>query len=1054
MRIHSVEAVNLQTGEKQYFAFGRGKDTQKVITARNGGVNRYLQFCFADGVTCDKDVTVTFDAGNEVYSVRKYHSEDGTVKMTLKQRDEEGKFVTINRGGRAGEVLQDLCKDENGNSAEGIYITLRETEEFDGNLMCFPEIRIFTDVAASVDRETKQLRDESRRADDNARMLLAENKSKVTSKDIEALNVSLADTEERLAVVDARIATQKLKEQSSEIIQSLTDELNTAQEQYRLLLDKKDEMDGKRAQLKLRDELGALVPQLKNLQAIEQQKKEYEEKRFSLTADLEWQENELQGVNAQLEEKQKQSAIVADRRSKMEVVNGELQTIAELYERNKTLNQLAVQLNEQAEKLNAEKIAYKNRLDETEKAIEEIKNSIENFQVSDKSVGELLETVRVGVKLDEVNSQLEKLKSELAVKESQIAEKESNLVVQVKRFKSVAELDVTVAPVKAKETILQVLDAKNAKLEVINTSLQEKTKNLERALEDYRHRLLQLEQSRSCLVAELEKVQFRKQEEFKREVFLNSQKIYTDDPTAVFAVKSNLNDEETETLKLEIERRNIDRDVLMEKASALEGKIEEIKRQAEINNAEMETMRKEKTNIINRYNEIISQNRSEAVFNYLKALESDNGTKYLLDVQQEAVRSEAELQELKRSAEVLRGKISALQSRSKYLRETQRQLDETNSSVDAIVAGNDQLKEELTDIGQRMSSNYEQYRALSSKIEQLDEKIARVQETIVETVKTVKVNEKQIASCTEKARALAGSDDLEQAVANFRYEIADVESERQMLAESKQSIEKEVFRKRIELEKLQWLYESKTNEYAELHDKLQFEFNLKGINLEDAGKLTLSDDTEKVRKLISDYDALRTSLAERIENYYTVLKAHPVSNDKVRLADLEEEKARLTAQKQQLQQQVKQSMDSYLSQKNANLRLAVAATQAQTMKQLEGALRNTEIVGLLVHDKISALLRSAQRLLRRLTSTRYILESNDGMLQIKLDDNTVNYGDLPQLHRNCVYVSLKLATRTSGNKEGWLLFDDRLQLEDKAVVIARHFEYKDCVIEFKRIRKD
>ena len=64
----------------------------------------------------------------------------------------------------------------------------------------------------------------------------------------------------------------------------------------------------------------------------------------------------------------------------------------------------------------------------------------------------------------------------------------------------------------------------------------------------------------------------------------------------------------------------------------------------------------------------------------------------------------------------------------------------------------------------------------------------------METQKTVKVNETQIRQSTEKAKKQAGSDDIEQAVANFRYDLGDVESERNMLAESKQAVEKEVFK--------------------------------------------------------------------------------------------------------------------------------------------------------------------------------------------------------------------------------------------------------------------
>src|SRR5699024_52350 len=130
--------------------------------------------------------------------------------------------------------------------------------------------------------ETRQLRDQTKRADDNARMLLEQSRATVSMKDIEKINLELAKTEEKLAVVEAQLVTAQSAKQSDEVIKSITDELNTAQQQYKLLLDNKAEMDSKRVQLKMHDDLGMLVPQVRNLQAIEQQKKEYEEKRFSL----------------------------------------------------------------------------------------------------------------------------------------------------------------------------------------------------------------------------------------------------------------------------------------------------------------------------------------------------------------------------------------------------------------------------------------------------------------------------------------------------------------------------------------------------------------------------------------------------------------------------------------------------------------------------------------------------------------------------------------------------------------------------------------------------
>ena len=86
-----------------------------------------------------------------------------------------------------------------------------------------------------------------------------------------------------------------------------------------------------------------------------------------------------------------------------------------------------MELNEKQQRLSAEKVMYANKMDELEKSITEVKENLDAFDVPAKSVGELLETVRVDVKIDEVEAQIDKLQSEIAVKESQIAEKKATL---------------------------------------------------------------------------------------------------------------------------------------------------------------------------------------------------------------------------------------------------------------------------------------------------------------------------------------------------------------------------------------------------------------------------------------------------------------------------------------------------------------------------------------------------------------------------------------------------------------------------------------------------
>lgn len=697
MKISKVVATNVETNEKQVYTFGTATEGKRLVTTRGGKLNNYLEFCFREDVDCVKDVEVEFLVNDEEFSLGRLHNEDGTNRSVLKKK-EDGHWQVVART-RAIEYVEELIDEQLADMLKIDYVNNKSIEEFHGDLKIFDQIRLLADVQDSVVKSSEQARELKQNALRKVREY-ASNYKKTSPEQLDAINGELNALFGEITAATTELSDLKARKTSESLRGDIARELETTQKKYTLLTSRQAEIDDARQKVKLHDEIENLIPKIKTLKAVEEQRAEYEKKRYAITTELEWQENELVSINQQLEEKQRQYALSQDKRNRVESINNEMSYVSSLYEKNKQLNESLLELNEKQQRLSAEKVMYANKMDELEKSITEVKENLDAFDVPAKSVGELLETVRVDVKIDEVEAQIDKLQSEIAVKESQIAEKESNLVVQMKRFRSVAEIDVAVTPMKAKDTILQVLDAKYSKLETINQSLQEKSRNLDRALEDYKFRIIQIEQSKSKLQAEHTKMMLRKQEEFKREVFLNSQKVFSDDASGVFAVTANFQDQEVEALEQEISARTMDRELLIERAYQLEGSIKEIKRHMEINSAEMETLQREKSNINNRYNEIISQNSNETVFNYLKALNTDGGTKYLLNVQQDAVRCEAELAELKRSTEALRAKLSALKSRLKYLKETQQQLDSSQTSVDSLVSTNDKVKEELTDIGE------------------------------------------------------------------------------------------------------------------------------------------------------------------------------------------------------------------------------------------------------------------------------------------------------------------------------------------------------------------
>lgn len=1024
MKICRVIATDPQ-GDKQVFSFGTATDGKAVDTTRGGKLNSYLEFCFKEQTENVKDVEVEFFADDDEYSLSRLHNEDGTTRTILKKRI-DGHWQVVART-KAVQYIEQILNEQLADMLCVDYVNNIAVDNFHGNLFGFDQIKMLVEVQQIVEESSSQAKALQQSAMDKVRAYSSE-PTAVSAEQIDQINDQLDAVSQQIALATAELGELKAKQVASAFNQGIASDLDVAQQKYNQLIARQDEIQIMRDQLNLRDQSVAFLPKIRTLNTIAEQRKENEKRRYQITLDIESVQAELDNVVEQLAEKQNQFTLVQDRRARIEAINNELQYIASLYEKNKTLNELLLSLNEKQQRLVGEKTVCANKLHTIEQNIAEIKQNLDGFDLPAKSVGELLETVRVDVKIDEVTAQIEKLQGEIAVKESQIAERESALVTQVKRFRSVAEIDVAVTPIKAKDTILQVLDSKYGKLEAINQSLQEKLRNLERALEDYKYRIMQLEQAKSNLEMQREKAMLRKQEEFKREVFLNSQKVYSDDASSVFAVTVSFHDAEIEQMDQEIQGYSMDRDLLYERAYQLEGAIKEIKRHVEINSAEMETLSKEKANIINRYNEIVTQNNSEVAFNYIKALNSNNGTKYLLDVQQEAVRSETELAELKRYTEALKGKLTSLKSRLTYLRETQAQLDDSKASIDMLVSTNDKIKDELTDIGGRLSAAYEQYKSVTRQMETIESRLTDVRAEIVETSRTIKVNEHQIAEANDRAKRYAGGEDIEKAISNFRYELGDVESEKQMLTEAKQSLEKDLFKKRLELEKAQWLYDSKNTEYAELYQELQLDLQLKGLEMD---KVVAIDDDgryDDIRRVIAEFDTTKTSLLEKIDNLYSILKDKPT--EVVTAAQVEQKAndiALLQTRQSQLETLRNKQMEVYVAASSARIRATAAAAEARAISTLSRTIDQNSLIGLLIKDKINAILTTASNYLKAFTGKLCTISHTDGIVSVSVDGNKCAYDDLQGDLKVCTYVAIILAMPNTDVTEGrWLIFEERI----------------------------
>lgn len=1051
MKLHRVEWLNAPKNEKQVYVFETADSAKKVLTAKGERINSLLEFCFGDDEKTQLSCSVFFSIASKEYTLKKENGEKGS-KAVLRVK-EDGSSKVVARGKNIKPHLDALLQEQIDDLLKLDYISATDVASFHGNLDFFEQYKILMEVWDKVRQSSLAARRKGETAFANMKAISKETVAEVSEDEIERLTAKINDTRHSIYLMQGKLAQMRSDNAIGAITNEILQELSVAQTNYQKLQSESEAWEAARTRLKNRDAIATIVPSIRTLEKLSTEKAQHERERHQIVSELEWVENELASVNAQITKKQKQTSAIYDKRSRSEVVNQELQNITELYERNKTLNEYLGQLNEQNERLLAEKAVLKNKMSNVELAIEDIKKHIDEFKLPNKSIGELLETVRVDVKLDEIQSQIEKLQSEIAVKESQVAEKESNLVLQVRKFKSVAELDVSIAPIKAKDTILQVLDGKLTKLEMVNDSLKEKERNLTRAYEDYKHKLIAVEQAKSQLEAKLEKTLYKKQEEFKREVYLNSQKIYTNDDLGVFAVTANFSDEEILTLKKQVADRSNDSELLHAKANRLSGQIQELKRQMDINEAEMATLRKEKSNILARYNEIISQNRSETVFNYLKALESNNGTKYLLDVQQDAVKNEAELAQIKKEIAVAKNKLTSLQGRERYLKEAQRSLDNTEASLDHLIQTNDQVKGELSDIGTKLSANYEQYSAISAQAEELDEKLARVNEMLVETKKTIKLNERQIAASQEKADKFADGQDLQKVLQDAKLEVADVESERLLLLENKSNLEKDIFKKRLELEKAQWIYDTKSAEYDEIKEKVQFELNLKGISVEQVESVNFEEDSEKLRADIQHYDNEKNALRDKIENLYSILQQSqpdgipPIDKDLTqKITDLQAKIELMQSVCEQLEKTRSEQLSLYMSASDKRMKIAVATAEAQTLAELRHTLAHNSVVDALLSDKFKEATKRIQQYARVLTGKNYTFSFVGDSVSVSLDEKKIEFGSLEKDDRVLIYIAVLLSVPNTDVTEGrWLLFDDKLPISktklSNAVLRVKNIDY-------------
>ncbi|MEG1528266.1 MAG: hypothetical protein RR248_01525 [Clostridia bacterium] len=1030
MKLLKVVTTNPTNKEVINFSFGDATATDKLIYTRNSRLERLIEGAFLVNKFLEEiDISIDFAINQTKYNLKRTVSEQKNIHTSLRLLGDKISVVA-----KDGKITEYLEKELGGSLKEVISDCFASATEFrnfvqKNDISSFAQIQKLLDVSSAIEStyiSTKQKGDVAR---EQAKKLYPQFKA-VGQQEVEMSAQRLFDKQKTLIALFQQQAQLKGRLNDPVLIRARA-ELDSCRASYETLLNEKDAVELRRRQLSQYNSIKQITPKLSQYEQLNKEIKEHTEKRFSIVKEIDWHEDQAREIEEQLSQKQRQVENAISSRTKIELVQEDLEHIRALEDDNNELTQALSKLQMQEDRYVSNRLDHKNSLANIETAIEELKAEVEATSLPARPMSELAESLKISVKIDEIENQMEKIRGEIAIKQGISNEQERALTIQTKQLKNVLALDATVAPLKARDVIIQVVDKKIKKLDMINSSLKQKEINLARALEEENYDLFQIENSCGTISTEIHKSRYAKGEEFKREVLINSQKLYQD-VTSVYATDVNLEDQTITQQEDTLNKRIYDKADIQSTIARIEGKLEEIKRFIDINDAEIASLNQQKENIIARYNQLISENSNESVYNYLRALEADKGTKYLLDVSQETVRAETQNQELKRYIDSLKAKLTDLEARHSNLSNTQEALH-GESALDLLIGANEQTKTELTDAITRLNALYEKHKAIQQKIDDADIKLMQVKELMLETTKTIKINQKDISQIRTKAQELAGGD-IESVLAESEYLKSDLEAEEKLLSVSRTQTQKELFARRVEIVKLEWQIEQKKVQAEQIKSELKASLIANSIKPEFAESVVAlsGQNIDDIAKSISDYDEMHKQLSYAIDRLSKIVLIAPSGEDEKQLAKLyatqETQIESVATEITELQKQYDITLKECLESARQRNELVTLSNQIGTISSLESSLESSKVINIIIKDKIRGFVNDANAYLAVMDSTLSLSYTNQ--LSVYVNETITQLTNLTPTQQLLVFLALEIALPTSSNVKGsWLIVDEKIECD-------------------------
>ena len=986
MKIKSIKAEGLFSA---HYRFELAFDGQSAIEGKlfetNEKLSTVIDFLFlgkTEGIATDGKAQCEFSSNGTEYTLSREKAYENSI--CLLTRVQNG---NVERFPDADAKLFEIFGADKERYFADVVIDKKDFDEFclDPSLTrigCFADLQSVIEKTDKVRLEAEKNKDEIKR---EINEIVSQGINAVTLNELDqARNENLKLQNEfvkassELNVLKDSLALLKTKK-------SITREIEQTKNHISRLEENRGFIEEKRLQLEEHKKLQEVLPKLQEVLPYKKQLDELNEKQNADKQELSVFESERKTVNDRLKEIESELTRKVEQNARILLIKSETESIAGLKERNQKIDEKISELAADKSQLEKLKEGHRISIENIDKSIDETKAKLTEINIPLRSINDLVENVKLGVKIKELDNLLQQNTAESQSVDAKITEQENLLKAAQDTLNAVVRLDDAVAPYKSKDTILQMLQSKIIKGEAILQSLKEKQKNLREEIQNLHYKEIEVDQSAQCLQTLLAQKQYDRDMVIKRQAVSEQQALpgFNNSNLMVAPTTCAYIDEHIESLKSDIVKRGKKKTELVSRQTGLKYVLDEVERQKQIVLGDIVTCRNERDLVIKNYREAIRPEDNALAEKYFQALDLGKSTSFVLDAQRTVVEKQTELNILREKQRGLEKTKKEIADRLNSLSETQKAVDMRQTTVDMLVESNDKLRTDLVDLTEKLILLQNQRKIETDAAEAVQTRLINVSNCISDLENEKKANEKSVEKINQKAALFTGIAGAENA--NSQEKLNALLSEKKALEESKNEIEDKIFAKCVQIEKREVDLNTMEEEYEQKRITAQsLMAELNGQSIESLKLKNLSDEAyAEISAGVEKYDATVKLMKNRLK---TLEKEFEENTDDEKADALREEIESKQEECDNLRDELSQSAENYRemtnrfieSEKSKN-KLQVLMERLKDNSAILETSQNAAYANPLLQDKINKLLKNSSDILTKLTGAKAEIQQQNGL---------------------------------------------------------------------------